>query len=95
MVTGAFGGMEVRCIYHDAASLLAEVARHVRLPEAVQVEEALGEASGGGHVGPVAAVGEGIAGAQTQPVAEVLVQLRVRRQAGLVPAERRAETRSD
>lgn len=56
-------------------SLLAEVTRYVRLPEAVQVEEALGEALGRGNVGTVAAVGEGVATAQAQPVTEVLVQL--------------------
>ena len=60
----------------------------VRLPEAVQVEEAFGEASGGRRIGAVAAVGQGVAAAQAQPVAEVLVQLRVRRQASLLPAGR-------
>lgn len=58
-------------------SLLAEVPRHVRLPEAVQVEEALGETLGRRHISAAAAVGEGVAAAQTEPVAEILVQLRV------------------
>lgn len=67
-------------------SLFAEVARNIRLPETVQVEETLGQSFGGGHVGAVAAVREGVAAAQTQPVAEVVVQLRICRQTGLVPA---------
>lgn len=65
------------------------MARNIGLPEAVQVEETLGQAFGGCHVGTVAAVGEGVAAAQTQPLAEVLVQLRICRQTGLLPAERR------
>jgi len=69
-------------------SLLAEVARHVGLPEAVQVEEPLGQTARRRHVGPVAAVGQRVAAAQTEPLAELLVQLRVRRQPGLVSAER-------
>lgn len=64
------------------------MSRHIRLPEAVQVEKTLGQTLGGCHVGAVASVGEGVAAAQTQSVAEVLVQLRVGRQAGLVPAGR-------
>lgn len=64
------------------------MARHIGLPEAIQVEETLGQAFGGCHVGTLTAVGEGVAAAQTQPVAEVLVQLRVCRQTGLLPAER-------
>lgn len=63
------------------------MASYVWLPEAVQVEEAFGEAFCGRHVGVVAAVGEGVAAAQTKPVTEVLVQLRICGQAGLVPAE--------
>lgn len=73
---------------HAVCSLLAEVSRHVGLPEAVQGEEPLGQPPGGRYVGPPAAVGEGVAALQNQPVAEVLVRLRVRRQTGLVPAER-------
>lgn len=64
------------------------MSRHIRLPEAVQVEKTLGQTFGGCHVGAVASVGEGVAAAQTQPVTEVLVQLRVGRQTGLVPAGR-------
>lgn len=67
-------------------SLLAEVPRHVGLPEAVQVVEALGQTLGGRHVRPVAAVGERVAAAQAQPLAEVLLQLGVGGQTGLVPA---------
>lgn len=63
------------------------MTRHVRLPEAVQVEEALGETFGRCHVSAAAAVGEGVTAAQTEPVAEVLVQLRVRRQASFISAE--------
>lgn len=63
------------------------MARHVRLPESIQVKETLGESFGGCHVATVTAVGEGVAAAQTQPVTEVLVQLGVRRQTGLLPAD--------
>lgn len=73
-------------LHLSANSLLAEVARNIRLPEAVQVEETLGQSFGGGHVGAVAAVRERVTAAQAQPVAEVVVQLRIRRQAGLLPA---------
>lgn len=75
-------------------SLLAEVARHIRLPEAVQVEEALGETFGSCHISAAAAVGEGVAAAQTEPVTEVLVQLRVCRQASFISAEEHKETTS-
>lgn len=75
-------------------SLLAEVPRHVRLPEAVQVEEALGETFGSCHISAAAAVGEGVAAAQTEPVAEILVQLRVCCQASFISAEERRETTS-
>lgn len=61
---------------------------YVRLPETIQVEEAFGEAFGSCHIGTVAAVGEGVAAAQTQPLAQVLVQLRICGQSGLLPAER-------
>lgn len=64
--------------------------RHIGLSEAVQVEETFGQASGGCHVSTVAAIGEGLTAAQTQPLTEVLVQLRICRQAGLVPAEKTA-----
>lgn len=67
------------------------MTRHVGLPEAVQVEEAFGQTFGGRHVPTVAAVGQGVAAAQTQTVAQVLVQLRVCRQAGLLPADKREE----
>lgn len=72
-------------------SLLAEVTRHVRLPEAVQVEEALGQTFGGSHISVAAAVGEGVTAAQTEPVAEILVQLRVCRQASFVSAAEHRE----
>lgn len=70
------------------------MSRYVRLPEAVQVEETFGEASGGRHVGSVAAIGQSVAAAQAEPVAEVLVQLRVCGQPGLVPAETKRQRRS-
>lgn len=63
------------------------MARHIGLPEAIQVKETFGQSFGGCHVGTVAAIGEGVAAAQTQPVTEVLVQLRICRQTGLLPAE--------
>lgn len=63
------------------------MTRYIRLLETIQVEQTLGQAFGCRHVGSVAAVGDGVAAAQTQPVAEVLVQLRVRSQTGLLPAE--------
>lgn len=53
------------------------MARHVGLPKAIQVEETFGQAFGGCHVGAVTAIGEGVTAAQTQPVTEVLVQLRI------------------
>lgn len=60
--------------------------RHVGLPEAVQVEEAFGQTSGSRHVPAVAAVGQGVTAAQTEPVAEV--QLGVCGQTDPLPAER-------
>lgn len=64
------------------------MTRHVGLPETIQVEETFSQTFGGRHVGTVTAIREGVAAAQTQPVTEVLVQLRICRQTGLVPAER-------
>lgn len=64
------------------------MARHIGLPEAIQVEETIGQAFGGCHVRTLTAVGEGVAAAQTQPLAEVLVQLRIRGQTGLLPAKK-------
>lgn len=63
------------------------MTRHIRLSEAVQVKEALGQTFGGRHISAAAAVGERVAAAQAEPVAEVLVQLGVCRQAGFVSAE--------
>lgn len=51
------------------------------------MKETLGESFGGCHVATVTAVGEGVAAAQTQPVTEVVAQLGVRRQTGLLPAD--------
>ena len=77
------------------SSLLAEVARHIGLPEAIQVEETFGQAFGGCQIGTVAAIGEGVTAAQTEPVTEVLVQLRVCRQMGHLPAESVVENVED
>lgn len=63
------------------------MAGHVGLPEAVQGEEALGQALGGLPVSTVT-VGEGVAAPQSQPLTEVLIQLRVCRQTSLLPGGR-------
>lgn len=63
------------------------MAGHVWFSEAVQVEKAFRQAFGGCYVGVAASIGQGVAAAQAQPVAQVLVHLRVRSQPGLFPAE--------
>lgn len=70
------------------SSLLAEVAGHIRFSESIQVEEAFSQAFGSCNVSVAASIGQGVAAAQAQSVAQVPVHLRVRTQPGLFPAER-------
>lgn len=78
-----------RCYWTEPSpdgSLLAEVAGDIRLPESVQVEEAFSQAFGSRLIGVAAAIGQGVAAAQTQSV-----HLWVRSQPGLFPAENRGD----
>lgn len=63
------------------------MAGHIRFSESIQVEEAFSQAFGGCYISVAAAIGQGVAAAEAQSLAQVLVHLGVRSQPGLFPAE--------